>query len=162
MAKVKVTGLTEFIKQLENVNQNTPKVMEETVKAGMQPVTDSLRSVIQGLKVDNRRYVRPGSGKKRYMMEIEKKGLLESMGYSPVRTNGTVYDSNAGVQGYNKLRTTEYKSGSPNKMLLDAIDSGTSFRYRQPIFSKVKKLSQDEAVKLMQEALEEKIMRLTS
>ena len=65
MAKVKVTGLTEFIKQLENVNQNTPKVMEETVKAGMQPVTDSLRSVIQGLKVDNRRYVRPGSGKKR-------------------------------------------------------------------------------------------------
>lgn len=158
--KMKMTGIEELVSDLEKLGKNTPELMREVTTAGIQPVTDSLRAVISGLKVDNVRYAK--SPNKRYMMSLEKKGLLESMGFSPVKTSGTVYDSNAGVKGYNALRTTSWTSGIPNKMLLDAIDRGTNFRYRQPIFSKVKNIAKYEAEKKMQEALEKEIERLTN
>ena len=158
--KMQVTGVEELVRNLEQLGKNTPELLKEVTTAGVQPVTDGLRAVISGLKVDNVRYVAPG--KKRYLMNLEKKGLLESMGFSPVKVNDTVYDANAGVQGYNALRTTAWTRGIPNKMLLDAIDRGTSFRYAQPIFSKVKNITKYEAEKKMQEALEEEIMRLTN
>ena len=149
---VKIKGLTEFISELEKADKNTPETMKKVVEAGMQHVTDSLRSVISSLPTEPAKYV--PEGKKRKISPEEKAGLLKAMGYTPVRINGTKYDSNAGVQGYNSVKTEKFSTGIPNKMLLDAVDSGSSFREKQPIFSKVKRASQEKAIKAMEEAIE--------
>lgn len=149
---VKIKGLTEYITALEKADKNTPEMMQKVVEAGMQPVTDSLRSVISSLETEKPKYV--PEGHKRKISPEEKAGLLKAMGYTPVRMNGTKYDSNAGVQGYNPVKTEKFSTGIPNKMLLDAVDSGSSFRAKQPIFSKVKKASQEKAIKAMEQAIE--------
>lgn len=150
---VKIKGLDEHIKALEKADKNTPETMKKVVEAGMQPVTNSLRSVISSLPTDPPKYV--PEGQKRKISVPEKKGLLDSMGYTPVRNNGTKYDSNAGVQGYNPVRTEQFPRGIPNKMLLDAVDSGSSFREKQPVFSRVKSSSQKDAIDAMDKAIED-------
>lgn len=155
--KITVTGLKEVIQDLEKVNANTDGILKGAVSSGINVVADSMRDRIGELKADNVRYAPPG--KTRTMTKREKEGLLESMGRTKVRSDGTVYDAKAGVQGYNKQQTPKYPNGIPNVVLYDAIDAGTSFRVKQPISRPVKNASQGKAIEAMQDSFEDAIKR---
>lgn len=158
--KVKTTGIKETVKTLEALNRNTDAIIEGTVVAGANIVADSMRSEIKTLKVSNVSKDTAKNGK-RYARPKDIKGLLDSMGFSPVREKGSAFNSNVGFRGYNNDKTEKYPNGHANKMIANAINKGTSFMVAQPFVSRTKKKSQDKCVSAMQKKLDEEINKIT-
>lgn len=157
MPKVTVKGLTDTLKMLERIEQNTEDIIEAALTGGGGKVTDIMRSEINALKTSEEY---KGEGK-RYPSAADKKGLQESLGYTPVKANGSKYDINSGFDGYNSHVTKKYPKGHANQMIANAINKGTSFMQAQPFINRTRNKAKNEAVEAMQEELDKGIKKLT-
>lgn len=158
MPKVTVKGLTETVKMLEKIEKDTDEILEETLKKGGGIVTDTMRSELNALKTSNE-YA--GGDGKRYASPAEKQGLLDSLGYTPVKMNGSKFDINTGFDGYNSNVTKKYPKGKANQMIANAINKGTSFLIAQPFINRTRNKAKTDAVETMQKELDREIERLT-
>lgn len=158
MPKVTVKGLTETVKMLEKIEKDTDSILEEALTEGGGIVTDTMRAELNQLKTSDE--FQTGNGK-RYCRPEEKKGLLDSLGYTPVRMKGTVFDINTGFDGYNSNVTKKYPKGHANQMIANAINKGTSFMIAQPFINRTRNKAKTDAVEEMQEKLDKEIERLT-
>lgn len=156
MAKVKTTGLTELLKELESLNANTDEILEQVTLEGASVTTDVMRSEIKSLKTSNEY---EGDGK-RYANPKDVKGLLDSLGFTPTQTKGSKIDSNVGFDGYNSNKTKKYPNGHANRMIANAINKGTSFMYAQPFINRTKKLAEQKCIESMQAVLDKAVKQI--
>lgn len=157
MPKVTVKGLTETVKMLEQIEKDTDDILEESLKKGGGIVTDIMRSELNQLKTSDE-YHAEGM---RYARPEEKKGLLNALGYTPVKMDGSKFDINTGFDGYNDHITKKYPKGHANQMIANAINKGTSFIVAQPFINRTRNKAKTQAVEAMQEELDKEIKRLT-
>lgn len=157
MPKVTVKGLTETVKMLEQIEKDTDDILEESLKKGGGIVTDIMRSELNQLKTSD---VSHAEGM-RYARPEEKKGLLDALGYTPVKMDGSKFDINTGFDGYNDHVTKKYPKGHANQMIANAINKGTSFIVAQPFINRTRNKAKTQAVEAMQEELDKEIKRLT-
>ena len=157
MAKVKTTGLTETMKMFEQLTVATDDIVKEVVKEGSAVTTDTMRAEIKALKTSDKYAPKKG---KRYAMPDDVKGLLDSLGYTPVDEKGTIFNANVGFDGYNSHKTKKYPNGHSNRMIANAINKGTSFMYEQPFINRTKKKAQDKCVATMQKELDKAIEKI--
>lgn len=158
MPKVTVKGLTETVKMLEQINKNTDDIIAKALVEGGGKVTDIMRSEINQLRTSDE--FEAGEGK-RYPRSEDKKGLLDSLGYTPVQMKGSKFDINTGFDGYNSHITKKYPKGHANQMIANAINKGTSFLQAQPFINRTRSKARNEAVQAMQEELDKGIKKLT-
>lgn len=158
MPKVTVKGLTETVKMLENIEKDTDSILEAALKKGGGIVTDTMRSELNQLKTSDE--YQGGDGK-RYCKPEEKKGLLDALGYTPVKMKGSKFDINTGFDGYNSNVTKKYPKGHANQMIANSINKGTSFMIAQPFINRTRNKAKTDAVDGMQEVLDKEIKRLT-
>lgn len=158
MAKVKTTGLNEVLKMFEELSVNTEEIFKDVTKKGASVTTDVMRSEISSLKTTDE--YAPKNGK-RYAMKSDVKGLLDSLGYTPVKEKITLYNANVGFDGYNSNKTKKYPQGHANRMVANAINKGTSFMYAQPFINRTKRKAQDKCVETMQAELDREIKKYT-
>ncbi len=158
MAKVKTTGLNETLKMLESIERNTDEILEDVLREGAMIATDEMRSQISKLRTSDEY---EGGNGKRYAKKSDVQGLLDSLGFAPVRFNNSVVDSNIGFDGYNNDRTKKYPKGHANRMIANAINRGTSFMIAQPFINRTKKAAEAKCNEVMQKKLDEEIQKLT-
>lgn len=158
MAKVKTTGLNETLKMLESIERNTDEILEDVLREGAMIAADEMRSQISKLRTSDEY---EGGNGKRYAKKSDVQGLLDSLGFAPVRFNNTVVDSNVGFDGYNNNKTKKYPKGHANRMVANAINRGTSFMIAQPFINRTKKAAEAKCNQEMQKKLDEEIQKLT-
>lgn len=158
MPKVTVKGLNETIKMLERIESNTDEIIEEALKKGGGKVADIMRSEIGNLRTSDE-YSR-GDGK-RYPMRSDIQGLLDSLGYTPVQLNGSIFDINTGFDGYNSNKTAKYPQGHANQMIANSINKGTSFLVAQPFINRTRTKARNEAIDEIQKELDLGLKKIT-
>ena len=159
MSGISTKGLTETMKMFEKLAGDTDEIVEKAIKEGIGIVTDEMRREISSLKTsaDNE----GGNKKQRYPSKKDVKGLLDSLGFTPVKLNGSKFDIKSGFDGYNNVITKKYPQGHPNQMIANSINKGTSFMAAQPFINRTKKASQQQAVDAIDKVITEEIARIT-
>mgnify|MGYP006988834513 CR=1 FL=1 len=158
MAKFKVgDGIAKYIDSLEALSEATTDTIGEAIFAGAAIVTDRIRSELESVPIESRR-IKAGSGDMLTgLSKSQKEGLLSSLGIAHMTVSDGVYNVKVGVDGYNSTRTKTWPNGQPNALIARSMESGTSFRAKNPVFSRATRAARDEAEKAMAEAFDEAI-----
>lgn len=144
MAKLDVgLGLESVEDLMKKLGSDLPKVSKQAVYAGAGVVADSIRAEIE--KLD-------------HLEDYEKEGLLNGLGIAKIEENGATTDTKVGFDGYCKdHKTKSYPKGIPIPLLARSINSGTSWRTKQPFVTKAVKGCKDAAERAMAEVIDKKL-----
>lgn len=137
MAKFEFNDMDVFVNLIDTTNANINKVIGKSIYPGAKIMADAVQKAVESIPVDNKRH---GSrGKRLGITQVQKDGLLESLGIAKItkfkgtRTSGAYgWNVKVGFDGYNKVVTKKYKKGQPNAMIARSVNSGTSFMQKYP------------------------------
>lgn len=156
MAKFKVgDGIEKYIQSLETISNASDEMIGKAIYEGAKVVTDEIRAGLEGVPVDNR-FAKPGeliTG----LNQAQKNGLLDSLGITSMRREGGVYDVKVGFDGYNSIKTKTWPQGQPNTMIARSLESGTSFRAKNPVISKATRAAKDKAEEAMAKTFDDEL-----
>lgn len=153
MSGLRVTGIEELIKEIENSSTDSTGIAQECVKSGIEVVTDEMRSKCSSLKVSEKATKKT---QLRYCRQWEKDALLNELGYTPNRETGSVEDRKAGYDGYAISPTGKRVAV---RAIANSINAGTSFMRKQPIFQPVIRASREQAIKKMQDTFNDELKK---
>lgn len=146
-------GLNEYTRKLERLANVfvMEDAVKEALKAGADVVADQTRSALNGIPVDNRRFV---PDKRAGILQVQKDGLMNSFGVTPSQKKGNMIDMKTGVnKGTNKI-------GQPNVTIARRLESGTSYMKKYPVFSRATRSARDGCLKAMEQSLNESIEKI--
>ena len=135
MARFEFSGIDNYIKQLNKLQQSTKDgVVGKTVYAGAAVVADSVRRAIQDLPVGDGRA--QGGGLVDTVTLPQKAGLLNGFGISRMKDDDGFVNVKLGFDGYNSTQTEKYPRGQPNVLIARSVNSGTTFRKKTKFVDK--------------------------
>lgn len=152
--KFRFKGLNEYVEELVQISNvfASQYVVELALKDGADVVADETRKALENLEVDNRPFVPDG---RRSIMEVQKRGLLNSFGITPAQKKYNMIDVKTGFDGYNKL-------DQPNVVIARSLESGTSFMPKNPIISKATRRARKDCLEAMQNRITKEIELIKS
>lgn len=153
MAKWKFEGLDEYLRQLERVKANTGSCIGRAIYEGAGVVAKEVAAEIQKLPVNNQ-YGSKG------ITSVQKKGLIEGFGISHAQTEGFYRNVKLGFDGYNGQKTKKYPQGQPNSMIARSVNSGTSFRKKDPFVDRATRRSKGACEVRMAQVFENEISKI--
>ena len=153
MARVSEKGGTDWILELSKLRKGSKEIIEKALMAGANLLADNLRAEMDGIPVDER-YVKEGQMRDG-IKQIQKQGLQDAFGITPIKSKDGVYDVHLGWDGYNYI-------GQPNPMIARSVNSGTSFLRAYPFINRAKSKYRKEAEQAMEETIAEEIGRITN
>lgn len=160
MAMVKFKAGDEYMAKLSKLSAMTQdRVCGRAIYDGAAEVADVFRNEIQALPTDDR-FVRGGqmlSGPG----EAQKKGLLESLGVTPLSDDGRGFlNVKVGFDGYNRVRTKRWPKGQPNQMIARSVERGTSFMTANPFMKRAVARTRRRAEEAMRKAADREIEKI--
>lgn len=153
MASWKFEGIDEYLAQLERLKVNTGSAIGRAIYEGAGLVAKEVAEEIKRLPVNNQ-YGSKG------ITSVQKAGLVEGFGISHAQTDGDYRHVKLGFDGYNKQHTDQYPSGQPNSMIARSVNSGTSFRKKNPFVDRATRKSKGACEVRMTEVLEREIIKI--
>lgn len=159
MANWKFEGLTEYIKQLEDIGQSTTGMVKRAVYDGAAVVGAEIASAIQTLPENDGKFVPNGNPIVGVTRE-QKAGLLEGFGFAKMQDEGGYINTKAGFDGYNGERTKRYPNGQPNALIANAVNSGTSRRPKTSFINKAVNAAKGKAEAAMAARFDEDMKNL--
>lgn len=149
--------MDNYLKMLEKLT-DTREYIGEAVYKGAGVVADAVRAQIQTLPVAQKF---ADDGKKiATITSVQKKGLLDGFGISPMREENGYIHVKLGFAGYNGQKTTQYPNGVPNSVIARSVVSGTSFRQKNDFVGKAVRANKAKAQREMEEAFDEALKKL--
>lgn len=157
--EMKVDGMAAISEQLSQLEDKAPAVAAMALYDGAGIMANEVRKSAEAIKTG------PGSGRNdaRYATPEEKEIVLKAAaGIAKFRKNGTEVDTSVGFRnaGYTQLNGKTV----PIPLIVNSINSGTSFMHKQPFIRKASNSGAKKAIKKMQETVEtewQKIYRET-
>ena len=146
-------GIDEYLSQLEKIKANTGPAIGKAIYEGAGLVAKEVAAEIQKLPVNNQ-YQKDG------ITSVQKKGLIEGFGISHAQTEGFYRHVKLGFDGYNDQYTDNYPQGQPNSMIARSINSGTSFRKKNPFVDRATRRSKKACEVRMTEIFEREIIQI--
>lgn len=142
-------GLREYVEELTAVSNlfAAEYAVEKALDAGADVVADETRKALETMNVDNRPYVEP---QRDSITELQRQGLLNSFGVTPIQHKRNMIDVKTGFDGYNKI-------GQPNVVIARSLEAGTSFMPKYPIISRASRKARTACLEAMQKSLTEDI-----
>ena len=169
--KVEVSGMDELMRKFDQLPGKAAKVAAEALYEGAGVAADTVSRAVQGIATEKFRYA--AGGRTRKPSPEEKAIVTQSKhGISKFRNTGVSIQTSVGFQnsGYGKITwnhaktntRTKYKqqkngtyrhasqgggeSAKPVPLIVNAINSGTSFMQKQPFLRKAFSQSKGKAV----------------
>ena len=152
MATWKFEGLDEYLRQLEKLQGSSHEAIGKAIYEGAAIVAQSCRAEIEGLPVNNQ-YKNDG------ITSVQKRGLLDGFGISHEQTDNLYRNVKLGFDGYNGQKTKKYPNGQPNSMIARSVNSGTSWRKKNPFIDRGTRRSKAACEDKMQQVIEEEIKK---
>lgn len=164
MAKIDFKGTDEYSKKLEILFKDTEKVVREAVHEGAAVVADEIKAGLKGLPIEEGENGLPPVGTAEHKISgvsrKQKSDLIDSFGLAPIENDGGYIQTKAGVDGYGSIPTKKYPNGVPNAMLMRSVESGTTFRNKNPVFRKAVNRSRKRCEDKMAETIDQKIKEI--
>ena len=130
---MKVTGLEELSKLLESLEDKAPDVAAKALYKGAGIVADAYSAAANSIKAEKFHYA--FGGRKRLPSFEEKAAIVGKSGIAKFQKNGSEVNTSIGVSG--KLGYADINGHKVAvRKLIYAINSGTSFMSKQPVFRK--------------------------
>ncbi len=159
-ASVSEKGGTDWILAVSRMRKGSREIIEKALKAGADLLADNLRDEMDSIPVDEN-YVKNGEMKSG-IKQIQKKGLQDSFGVTPIGARDGVYDVHLGWDGYNGIQSNRWPQGQPNPMIARSVNSGTSFLRAYPFIDRARRKYAKEAEKVMEETIAEEIGKIAN
>ena len=127
-----VDGLDEFITRISDLENHTDGLFRRCAYEGAKVIADEIKKGLNNLRVVEARW---GTSKHplQGVTEKQKADLIKSMGVSRIQTANGVTTVSVGFHGYGSEPTKQYPKGIPNRLLIQEVESGTSFMRKQPV-----------------------------
>lgn len=160
MAMFVFKGLDDYIVKLTKLNGMTKAVAGQAIYAGAAIMADAVRKNIDDLPVVDFRT--RGSSEKLIdgVTSLQKKGLQDGFGITPMKEENGYYNVKLGFDGYNDVKSDKHPGGQPNQMIARSVESGTSFRKKHPFVEPAVKATRKETEQKMAEVLEQEIEKI--
>jgi len=150
LATITFKGLEAYMKQMEGLGRDFPKVVNVSLYEGARVLADAVRTEIDGL-ADSHRHV----------TDAEIKGLQEGLGIAHFWTENGKTLTKIGFEGYNSYKTKNYPKGHPNALVARSIIRGTSWIAPDRFVDRAAKKVRKEAVAAIQERLDAELQART-
>lgn len=161
MAKIDFKGIDEYSKVLETLGNESERIIQSAVYKGAALVADEIKQGIKSLPIEEGNNGLPPLGTAEHKLtgvsRKQKGDLLDSFGLAPIQNDGGYIQTKAGVDGYGSIPTKKYPQGVPNVMLMRSIESGTTFRQKNPIFRKATNRARKRAEQAMSKEIDEQL-----
>lgn len=105
-------GLDIYSKDLEDMADKLPKMMNSSLYDGAKVLADEVQKEIDGL---------------RELEPIQRQGLHDGLGVAKFWTENGMTVTKIGFDGYNKKYTKRWPKGQPNAMIARSTIRGTSW-----------------------------------
>lgn len=155
MAKWTMEGMSEYIAYLQSIAGVTDEAIGAGVYAMAEVVADKVRDNIQALPtVSNEANIATYRQGYSRLSDLEKQGLLEGFGVTPMQDDGGYKNVKLGFDGYNSVKTKKYPQGQPNVLIARVTESGSSYRKKTPFMRTAVNASRKEALENGREAVD--------
>ena len=155
MAKWTMEGMSEYIACLQSIANVTDEAIGAGVYAMAEVVADKVRDNIQALPtVSNEANIATYRQGYSRLSDLEKQGLLEGFGVTPMQDDGGYKNVKLGFDGYNSVKTKKYPQGQPNVLIARVTESGSSYRQKTPFMRTAVNASRKEALEKGREAVD--------
>jgi len=155
---MKVTGLEELSRMLESLEDKAPEVAAKALYEGAGIMADAYSQAASSIKAAKFRYA--FGGQKRLPSFEEKAAILGKSGIAKFEKNGSEVNTSVGISG--KLGYADINGHKVAvRKLVYAINSGTSFMTKQPVFRKAATQARGAASAAIIAKAEDEINKLT-
>ena len=158
MAGMTTTGTEELSRMFEQLGEEAGHIAAKALYDGADVVADAYNAAVASIQTEPFKYVTEGSGQQRLPSPEEKAMLQRKAGIAKFRKAGSEVQTLVGIaEGYGGLvgRRKAYKQ------IANAINSGTSFMVKQPVFRKAASQSRAAAQAAMIRTAEAEIKKIT-
>lgn len=137
MAYITFKNMDEYEAKIVKLAKRSHGLCKQVVYSGAGVMADALKEALKGLPIEEGKnglppFAPPGE-KINGVSKRQRQDLINSFGIAKIREkNGYIY-AKLGVDGYGSVKTKQWSKGIPNIVLLRSIESGTSFRVKNPI-----------------------------
>lgn len=155
--EMKVDGMVEISELLEKMEQQAPGVASQALYDGAGIMAEEIRKSAESIRTAPFQYAREGT---RLPSPEEKEIVLAAgAGIAKFNKNGTEVDTSVGYSssGYAELNGKV----KPVPLIVNAINSGTSFMQKQPFVRKAKNSGSTKAMTAMKARIEEAFEAMT-
>lgn len=161
MAKIDFKGIEEYSRALAEIGAQREKIIEQAVYGGAAVVADEIRAGIEAIPIEEGENGLPPVGTPEHKLtgvsRRQKADLLDGFGLAPIQNDGGYIQTKAGMDGYGSVKTKKYPKGTPNSMLMRGIESGTTFREKNPVMRKAANRSRKKSIKKMGDIIDEQM-----
>lgn len=158
MAKWIMHGVDDYVAYLQRIGKSTDGVIGEAVYAMAGVVADKIRDNLESLgTVSNAANIATYRQGYSRLSDLEKKGLLDGLGISPMQDDSGYRHVKIGFDGYNDVKTRKYPKGQPNAMIARVTESGSSYRKKTPFIRPAVQAAEKAAIEAAKEKIDEGI-----
>ena len=160
--RVDFPGIKVYVDQLNKLTNDSLTIIEKAAAKGAAPIADACKANLNGLSASSNRAAMAAwrKGEKSPLTDVQKEGLIDSMGLAPMRNDNGYINTKLGFDGYNKVVTKRWPKGQPNAMIARVLESGSSAMEKQPFIRPAVNAKKSEAEKIMQETLDKEIQKI--
>lgn len=153
--------MDRYISLLVVLRDNSDEMIGRSIYPAAKIVADKMHEAIEDLPVnDSGWYTGTKDHKIGAITKAQKDGLLEGLGIATLQKHGDMLDVKIGMDGYNRTITSKYPYGQPNALIARSIESGTSFRKKNPFINRAVKASKAEAEQAMQREYDDQLKKI--
>ena len=158
MAYLKMKGLKEYELKLSRLEANTEKIAGNAIYEGAKIVADEIKNSINSLGVE-KSHKGTSDNLLSGITEDQKQGLKDGFGIASMEYKNGYYSVKLGFDGYNNTKTKKYPKGQPNVLIARAVESGTSFRKKNPFVRPAVRRTKAKAEQTMAKVIDEEITK---
>lgn len=140
MAKISFKGLEEYSAKISRLGKRAIPISKMAVYDGAGLLADEMKEALKSLPIQEGKnglppYAKPGE-KLKGISKKQRQDLIDSMGLTKIEERDGWIQTKLGWDGYGSITTKKHPKGVPNQLLMRSIESGTSFREKNPIVRK--------------------------
>ena len=160
MAKFDIgRGIDDYIAQLGNLADTSKDAVGRAVYEGAKVVADAIKKEIGAIPVDDHPPIVANGNRIGTLTSKQKQGLVDGFGIAKMKDEGGYKNVKIGFAGYNTEVTKKYPNGQPNAMIARSVNSGTSFRKKNPFVDKTTRSVKSQAEEAMRKTVDEEISK---
>ena len=157
MAKLYINpNIDTYIADLTKLFTDSEEICKRAAYEGARIVADKFRSEIEGIPIRN---FDKESGMVNGVTASQKAGLLAGLGIAHFQNDGGFINVKIGMDGYNSTKTKQFPNGQPNALIIRALESGTSFRARNPVSTRATNAARGAAEAAIKKQMDEEIKK---
>lgn len=158
MPKLDVSGIEEFSSFLSSLEREINGILKMGIYNGADIIADTVRASIEALPIDHGKATE--ERKLNGINEIQKRGLLDNFGISPMDDKGGFINVKIGFSGYNDIKTKQFPKGQPNVLVARSIESGSSVSQKTPFVRPALNRSKKQAIEAVQQTVTNEVKKL--